>query len=67
MFGDAEEDEEPSLEYLHGLQDGLMVGKDIAKRWIEDKKDPEQLYLEFVYYMERLEEKKVVLVEASIG
>jgi hypothetical protein len=67
MSGDADEDEERSLEYLHGLQDGLMVGKDIVKRWIEDKKDPEQLYLEFVYLMERLEEKKVVLVEASIA
>ena len=67
MMGDEEEQEFTSLEYLQGLQDGLLLGKDTVKSWIRDKKDPEQLYLMFVYFMERLEEKRVVLVEASLG
>lgn len=67
MNGDAEEDEELPLEYMNGLQDGLMLGKDVVRRWIRDKKDPEQLYLEFVHMMEQLEGRKVVVVEASLG
>ena len=66
-MGEDEGVEQRSFEYLHGLQDGLTLGKDVVRRWIRDKKAPEQLFLEFVYFLERVEERKVVLIEASLG
>lgn len=72
IMSDSEEPVFTSLEYIHGLHDGLHLAKDCLKQAIKKNEsdkaplDSEQLFLEITYLLERTEEKKTVLIEAFL-
>ena len=61
----------PTLEYLEGLEDGVvLVQEDVLEKLGEHKVDEnllEQVRLEFVFRVQQVQKKKALILEVCLG